>query len=208
MMGNDGWNSGAAPVCPLEDGRPVPGDADLTLEEAETAFKAYLDDLGYGELELAEVMEFEYNFYAIAEETTSGIGAMELLLDKETSTVSPEMGPNMMWNAKYGMHGGGGMGMMGGWQGRNSDNTDNALSVDQVLEIAQDWLDANRAGLTVEHHADRFYGYYTLHTERDGEIEGMLSVHGSTGRVWYHTWHGDFIGIIEHDGEGTDPHTY
>ncbi len=44
---------------------------------------------------------------------------------------------------------------------------------------------------------DRFYGYYTLHTLRDGEIEGMLSVNGYTGEVWYHAWHGPFIQIQE-----------
>lgn len=30
----------------------------------------------------------------------------------------------------------------------------------------------------------------------------MLSVHGTTGQVWYHTWHGDFVQMIEeHEGE-------
>jgi hypothetical protein len=27
-----------------------------------------------------------------------------------------------------------------------------------------------------------------------------LSVHGSTGDVWYHSWHGDFVAMAEdHD---------
>ena len=29
------------------------------------------------------------------------------------------------------------------------------------------------------------------------EIEGVLSVNGYTGEVWYHTWHGPFIGMKE-----------
>jgi hypothetical protein len=42
------------------------------------------------------------------------IGAMELLIDKPYGTVYPEPGPNMMWNAKYGMMAGRGYrGMMG-----------------------------------------------------------------------------------------------
>ena len=35
---------------------------------------------------------------------------------------------------------------------------------------------------------------------KDGEIEGMLSVHGSSGDVWYHSWHGDFVAMAgEHE---------
>jgi hypothetical protein len=34
----------------------------------------------------------------------------------------------------------------------------------------------------------------------DGIIDGMLSVHGSSGQVWFHSWHGDFIDMTEgHD---------
>ena len=62
-------------------------------------------------------------------------------------------------------------------------------------------MDANRTGATVEEHADPFYGYYTIHTFVDGEIEGMLSVHGTTGQVWYHTWHGVFVQMIEDQEE-------
>jgi hypothetical protein len=49
-------------------------------------------------------------------------------------------------------------------------------------------------GTTVADEADAFYGYYTLHVLRDGKTIGMLSVNGFTGTVWYHTWHGNFVG--------------
>jgi hypothetical protein len=137
-------------------------------------------------------MEFERNFYAIVRELDTGIGAMELLVDKWTGAVGPEMGPNMMWNARYGMHGRSG-GVMGG------TSEINTITSEAALEIAQRWLDARRPGVAVEQHADPFYGYYTIHTLQDGEIEGMLSVHGTTGQVWYHTWHGAFIQMIEED---------
>jgi hypothetical protein len=83
--------------------------------------------------------------------------------------------------------------MMGG----SSEN--NVLSPEEALEGAQRWLSTYRPGVTVEEHADPFYGYYTIHTLENGEIEGMLSVHGTTGQVWYHTWHGDFVQMIESD---------
>ncbi|HDQ73908.1 MAG TPA: hypothetical protein ENN19_17695 [Chloroflexi bacterium] len=180
----------------------VPSTGTLTIEEAHEAVEQYIDALGYPDLEIVEVMEFEYNFYAIARETDTGIGAMELLVDKWTGQVGPEMGPNMMWNAKYSLHGRGRM--MGGANGTKQ------LAPEEAVEIAQRWLDTNRPGLMVEEHADPFYGYYTIHTLEDGEIgqtgtiHGMLSVHGSTGQVWYHTWHGAFVQMVEeaHGDEG------
>jgi hypothetical protein len=199
MMGR--WDESRAPCtasanwgCAGNPGRygEAPSSNVLTIEDAHEAVERYIDSQGYSGLEIAEVMEFEHNFYAIAEETDTGIGAMELLVDKWTGEVGPEMGPNMMWNTKYGMHGRGGM------MGRSS-GTD-TLTSDEALDIAQRWLDANRPGVTVEEHADPFYGYYTIHTLKDGEIEGMLSVHGSTGQVWYHTWHGAFVQMIEEEG--------
>ena len=183
--------------CPAwEDGDPdLQGSAysdGLTIREAEEAVEEYLAAEGYASLELAEVMEFEANFYAIARESDSGIGAVELLVDKDTGAVGPEMGPNMMWNARYGMHG------REAPAGRRDEI--NKVSPDEALEIARRWLGANRPGVFPEEHADPFYGYYTIHTVHTGEIEGMLSVHGTTGQVWYHTWHGPFIQMIE-DGE-------
>jgi len=71
-----------------------------------------------------------------------------------------------------------------------------ALSPEEAEEVTQRWLDANLPGRTAG-EADPFYGYYTLHFLKDGEIEGMLSVHGSTGDVWYHSWHGDFVAMME-----------
>jgi hypothetical protein len=45
--------------------------------------------------------------------------------------------------------------------------------------------------------AEAFYGYYTLHTLKNGQVERMLSVNGYAGAVWYHTWHGPFLGMKE-----------
>jgi hypothetical protein len=206
-----GWEAGTGCTeeAPCAEFGYVPGDLEaessvpaesLSIEEAHEAAEAYIDWLDFPNLEVVEVMEFEQNFYAIVAESDTGIGAMELLIDKVTGNVGPEMGPNMMWNTRYGMHGRGGRGgMMGGWSYDNGET--NAVSAEEAVEIAQEWLGANIPGVTVEGHADRFYDYYTIHTLDDGEIEGMLSVHGTTSQVWYHTWHGAFIDILE-TGEG------
>jgi len=168
----------------------MPGDSDIaSLEEAQAAVERYVDRLGYTGLHVTEVMEFERNYYAIVAEEGTGIGAMELLIDKNSGTVGPEPGPNMMWNAKYGMMGRGSM--MGGY----SDG-EMPLAPTEAQDLAQRWLDTHLPGRTAG-EPDPFYGYYTLHFMNEGEIEGMLSVHGGSGDIWYHSWHGDFIAMSE-----------
>ena len=166
----------------------------VSIEQALEAVERYLEARGRGDLEVAEVMEFELNFYAIAREPDTGIGAMELLVAKTTGAVGPEMGPNMMWNVRYGMHAGRARGR---YAGRN------VISEAKALDIAASWVEVNLPNMGIEGHAEPFYGYYTIHTVQDGDfagrIAGMLSVHGVTGQVWYHNWHGDFIQMIEPD---------
>ena len=182
------WRGGAWGGCESDIG-PAIIEGSLSIDDAVDVVEGYISSGGYADLEIAEVMEFEENFHAIVREHDTGIGAMELLVDKRTGAVSPEMGPNMMWNGRHGMRGGRGM------MGRSSAT--NTISEGEALEIAQRWLDAHRPGTVTEEHADPFYGYYTIHTMADDQIEGMLSVHGATGQVWYHTWHGPFIQMLE-----------
>ena len=163
----------------------------LTLDQAIEAANQYLAAYGNPDLTITEVMEFAENFYAEVEEESSGIHAFELLIDRYTGSVYPEPGPNMMWNTKYG-HMGGMMGW-GSWQAGSTTS----VSPETALELAQEWLDKYLPGTSVAEKADTFYGYYTIHVLKDGQVYGMLSVNGYTGDVWYHTWHGDFIGMKE-----------
>jgi hypothetical protein len=178
-------------ACPVNIILPadVTDKGSLPLNTVYEILENYLAGLDSNGLNIAEVMEFEDNFYAIVMEKESEMGAMELLVDKGQGTVFPEMGPNMIWNAKYGIHR---RGMMG-----NRYDGVNELSEEDIISIAQDWLDNNYPGITTNDHADPFYGYYTIHTLQDGAIAGMLSVHSRTGQVWYHTWHGNFVQMIE-----------
>jgi len=70
------------------------------------------------------------------------------------------------------------------------------ITKDKAGSLAQTYLDTNFPGTTVE-DVDQFYGYYTVHTEKDAKISGMLSVNGFTGQIWYHWWHGQFIQEFE-----------
>ena len=158
----------------------------LTIGGATDAVETYLESTGNPDLELEEVMEFTNNFYAEVEEKSTGIHAFELLVNKYTGAVTPEMGPNMMWNTKYG-HMNVGV----------TTTQEATVTEEQALVYAQAYLDSVMPGTTVAEHADRFYGYYTIHTLEDGKISGMLSVNSYTGAVWYHNWHGEFVDMLE-----------
>jgi len=63
----------------------------------------------------------------------------------------------------------------------------------QAKTFAQTFLNGYLAGTTPA-SPETFYGYYTLDIMKGGGIYGMLSVNGYTGQVWYHSWHGQYIG--------------
>jgi len=195
MMGDQGGMMG--PSIMGGWGGNNPAAEQITIDEAAEAVERYLGAYGQ-DLVLAEVMEFAWNFYAEVEEKSTGIHAMELLIDKYTGQVYPEMGPNMIWNTKYSPM----AGMMGS---QNTVTAEMPITTEQAKALAQQFLDANLPGVTVG-EADTFYGYYTLHTLRDGQIEGMLSVNGYKGGVWYHDWHGSFIGMEEFHDESEGGH--
>ncbi|MGB6680041.1 MAG: hypothetical protein WBF08_01800, partial [Candidatus Bathyarchaeia archaeon] len=116
--------------------------------------------------------------------------------------IMPEPGPNMMWNTKYGGMMGHMSGMMSGdmmgsgMMGQQQPTGEMTISNDEAKNIAQQNLDEYFPETTIE-ESTTFYGYYTLDFSMSGKIQGMLSVNGYTGQVWYHGWHGDFIQMKE-----------
>jgi hypothetical protein len=147
---------------------------------------------------LDEVEAYTQNFYGQFKERSTGRGALQLLVDRYTGRVMPEMGPNMMWNAKYGhamMQEMGGMGMMGGggMMGEAPATPPAAaISKAQARQSAKQFLSAYLPGARVG-DGDAFYGYYHFDVLRGVRQVGMLSVNGQNGQVWYHTWHGEFL---------------
>jgi hypothetical protein len=90
--------------------------------------------------------------------------------------------------------------MMGGQRFQqnpgSATQTDMSVSPEQAREIANDYLERVSPG-TGAGEAETFYGYYTVHTEKDGEITGMLSINSYSGEVWCHSWHGPFVAMEE-----------
>ncbi|MDP2901440.1 MAG: hypothetical protein Q8O47_10805 [Candidatus Bathyarchaeota archaeon] len=157
----------------------------LGMDEAESIATNYLKSFGGSDIQVKEIMEFQINYYVEYKERSTGLGAFEMLIDKQTGSIYPEYGPNMMWNLKYG-HGG----MMGGWS--TPPSAQMSVSASQAKTIAQGYLDGAYPGSVAE-EVNQFYGYYTVHITKSGTLFGMLSVNGSSGVVWYHSWHGAYI---------------
>lgn len=175
-----------------------PGFLSQNIDQAAQAAQQYLAAFWRNpDLVVKEVMEFSNQFYVQIKEQSTGIGAMELLVDKFSGLVQPEYGPNMMWNFKYGHMGRGmmGPGMMGG--ARGVPTAQMPVTSEQAKQIAQQYLNAYIPGATVTEEITAFYGYYTIDLQRDGQIFGMLSINGVSGQVWYHSWHGQFIAMKE-----------
>ncbi len=211
MMG-PGYGSGGGMMGWWDS--PLPGSAQaLMIDQVAEDVQNYLEEFWSPDVRLAEVWEFDNQFYAELRENSTGIGAFEVLVNKWTGAIAPEPGPNMMWNTKYGHMGMGmmGGGMMGGpawgWGGRRgyrpwrSESNEMPVSAEQARQYAQEFLDERLPGTKVESDADTFYGYYTITVLKDGKTYGMLGVNGYTGWVWYHEWHGKFIRMKEIAGQ-------
>ena len=176
--------------------------APLTIDQAKAAAAKYLATLNNSDLAIADVMIFDNNAYVAVKETSTGIGAFELLVDPTSGIAYPEHGANMMWNLKYsalnhqGMMGGRGYGMMGGWAAIHAPHwcvRGHAGHQRQGYPGCASLPGCQHRGCHRREDPMQFYGYYTIDFSKDGKIAGMLSVNGYSGQVLLHTWHGTFI---------------
>jgi hypothetical protein len=159
----------------------------LTINTAVTIAQNYVASIGNPDLIVKQVEEYTANFYVQVNEKSTSHGAFELLINKYTGSIYPEMGPNMMWNTKYGMMR---SGILGGIFG--APTTTMTVTATQATTNAQQYLNTYLPGTTTG-DVTTFYGYYTIEVLSNGTPSGMLSINGYTGQVWVHTWHGTFI---------------
>ena len=166
------------------------GGGNIGMDRAVGAARDAAASYRGGGLAVDEVIEFSNGYYASIREKSTGTGAFEVLIDRAAGRVTREPGPDIMWNTRYGMTRGGMMG--GAYSGTGAMS----VSSPQARDIAQRWLDANQPGATAN-TPDPFYGYYTVDFQKDGKLAGMLSVNGSSGAVWFHSWHGTFVQVTD-----------
>jgi hypothetical protein len=177
MMGNMMQMMGGNML--ISGGVPFNSNGSLvSLEQARDIAKRYLTAQNNPDLELGDLEEWEFNIYAEYKEKSTGTKAFQIVIDKYSGIVSPEMGPTMMWNTKYGM-----MAFQTGAM---------AVTKEQAKGFAQQFLDSRLSGTKAE-ESGAFYGYFHFEVKKDDKIHGMLDVNGYSGQVWYHTWHGNFI---------------
>ena len=186
MMGNGMMSNGM--MGGMNGGWTDPNARPLSLDQVVTATQQYIKSLpnnvGAGLVPL-EIMEFSNGFYAAVGDKNGG--AFEVLIDRYTGAVTPEMGPNMMWNTKYGMMGGQGMIRVDGHPmdpTRRDTCSQRITGTDKCPKLPQPEVPGHN--IPGRHKPA---GYYTLDFEKDGTPVGMLSVNAYTGQVWYHTWH-------------------
>ena len=163
------------------------GTGPITINTAATVAQNYLTAIGNPDLTVKQVEEYANNFYVQINEKSTGNGAFQLLVNKYTGSIYPEMGPNMMWNTKYGMMRGG---ILGGIFGTPTTTT--TVTKTQATANAQQYLNSYLPGTTTG-DITTFYGYYAIEVLSGTSPYGMLSVNGYTGQVWYHNWHGAFV---------------
>jgi hypothetical protein len=158
----------------------------LTIAQAAEVAKTYVASLNNPDLQVKQVEEYTNNFYVLVAEKSTGNGAFELLINKATGIVTPEPGPNMMWNTQYTFG--------AGWcnWARGSNTAVPTVTVDQAKTDAQQYLNSYLQGTTVG-DVTTFPGHYTIEVLNNGTPYGMLSVNSFTGQVWYHNWHGAFV---------------
>lgn len=188
MMDSRGGMMGGQGMMGPDDMNRLPNAKPLSADDAVTRIEQYLAGLNNPDLKLAGVEEYTWNFYGLVRETSTGRGALQLIVDKYSGAVIPEMGPNMMWNTKYSP-----MATMMGDIGAAASGAQMTLRAEQANEKAQSFLQAFLPNTTLAAQPAAFYGFYNFDVLRDGRPYGMLSVNGITGAAWYHTWHGDFI---------------
>lgn len=189
MMGGYGRGQGGGSYGPgmmhdwFSDDASLAGER-ISMDDALVKAQEYTADKG-DNLRVAEIMEFDNNFYAVVVETDTGKGAFELLIHPVSGQVIAEPGPNMMWNTKY------------GHMASAEPSAVNSVTMEEAAALAQKALDQQGQGAEISANGVDFYGYYSFDYEVGGKVAGMLSVNGETGRIWFHNWHGAFIGEKE-----------
>lgn len=190
MMGGSGMMGGG--MMSADEMNQLSNAKPLTLDGAQARIQQYLATLNNADLILSDLEEYTWNFYGMVKEKSTDKAAFQLIVDKYSGNVAPEMGPNIMWNSKYSP-----MTAMMGNMGMTITSDKVTLSVDQAKEKAQAFLKAFLPTTTLAAQADTFYGYYNFDVLRDSKAYGMLSVNANNGAVWYHTWHGEYLGAKE-----------
>ncbi|HEX9144721.1 MAG TPA: hypothetical protein VGA09_10650 [Candidatus Binatia bacterium] len=140
-------------------------------EQARAAIQSFIDESG-SSLEIAELWEYGTVYMAELSDL-NGAMAFDVIADKLTGAVGPEMGLSMMMNASY---------------GKNIYKTAKfgkklTVSEDQATATAQDFVNTNGLGYKLGTPED-YPGYYKFHTTDSHGFGLEIMVNGYNGAIW------------------------
>ncbi|ODA40096.1 PepSY domain-containing protein [Desulfosporosinus sp. BG] len=174
MMGG-GYNAQSLGVS-LTNGQVATSDQAIAIT------KAYTQKLN-PDVVVAELHEFSNGYEVELKEAKTGAEAYEVIVYKNGGQVIPEMGPNIMWNTKYGA--------------MNWSNTgDVTVTEEQATKNAQEAVTKMGQGYSIG-KAELAPGYYEFMIQKDGKDYSELDVNGYTGQVWFENWQGPILNTID-----------
>ncbi|AET66262.1 Peptidase propeptide domain-containing protein [Desulfosporosinus orientis DSM 765] len=153
-----------------------------TSDQALAIAKAYIQKTNQ-DVVVKELHEFSNGYEVELKDAQTGANAYELMVYKYGGQIITEMGPNIMWNTKYGY--------------MNWGNTgDVTVSEEQATNIAKEFLSQMGDEYSLE-KPELSPGYYEFMIQKDGKDYSELDVNGYTGQVWLENWQGPILNTVE-----------
>lgn len=152
-----------------------------TSDQAVAIAKAYTQKLNQ-DVVVAELHEFSNGYEVELKEGKTGAKAYEVMVYKKGGQIIAEMGPNIMWNTKYGSMNWGSTGAV-------------TVSEEQATKSAQEFVTKMGQGYSIG-KAELASGYYEFMVQKDGKDYAELDVNGYTGQVWFENWQGPILKTI------------
>ncbi len=156
----------------------VPITSNKAMEIAETFLKKTLNE----DLLVQRLFEYNTHFEVELLEKDTRRGAFELIIDKFNGRVTPEIGPNLLWNGKFG-------------QGGNYFGLQPVMTIPVVsaLQSVGDFIKRTSPELKVEGDVIEYYGYYEFHVTQDDKMVLEININGFSGQMWIENWHGSLL---------------
>ncbi|HSB04367.1 MAG TPA: hypothetical protein VLK23_04175 [Thermodesulfobacteriota bacterium] len=145
-----------------------------TPDDARAAIEAFIG-ASNSSLQISELWEYG-TVYKAELSDTNGAKAFDLIADKFTGVVMPEMGMSMMLNASYGK----------GLYKTSTFARNLTITPDQAKDYAQNFVDNNRLGYILG-TPETYPGYYKFHTTSGGAFGMDIMVNGYNGEIWMNT---------------------
>ena len=140
-------------------------------EEARAVIQSFID-VSSSSLEISELWEYGTAYKAELSDA-NGAMAFDVIADKLTGAVGPEMGLSMMMNASYGKS----------IYKPLKFGKKLTVSAEQATTIAQKFMDDNGLGYNLG-TPENYPGYYKFHTADSSGFGLEIMVSGYNGAIW------------------------